>query len=174
MCDLLGMHEPGADGSDESLPLEGPVPEGHQYVASGAGFPDAEIPRLGRRVGRIGEHAHRSSEGGLDLLERDTVLLALLGVSRVPVEARDGFAHRDSLADVCTNVHTIRRAQWSVPDPSVALASQAIVTFWWRSFLEDATPPPAPPQRRGVVRARALRKRKCRECPGMRTPGLVS
>jgi len=93
MGDLLAVHEPSADGADESLLLEAPVGEGDQDVTAGGRFPDAQIPRLEPRVGRIGKDAHRRSEGGLDLIDFQAVLLALLAISRVPVETRERFAH---------------------------------------------------------------------------------
>jgi len=48
MLDLLGVHEPGADGADKSLLTESPVRESDEDVAAGGRCPDAEIACLDR------------------------------------------------------------------------------------------------------------------------------
>jgi hypothetical protein len=106
MLNLLGVHEPGTNGANESLSPNGPISEGDKDVVTDGRFSDPEISRLDRRVYRIGIYADGPTQGGFDLLERHTVLLTLLTVSVVPVETRKRIAHLGILAYVCTNVHT--------------------------------------------------------------------
>jgi len=93
MLNLLGVHKPGTDGSDQSLLSEGSISEGDEHVPTGCRGADAEIARLGSRVGGIGDHVQRSAKHRFDLIERDTVLLTFLAVSIVPVEASQRVGH---------------------------------------------------------------------------------
>ena len=109
MLNLLGMHKPGADGADQSLLPNRPIGEGDEHVTAGGRCADTEIARLDRRVGGIGNYAQRPAQRRFILIERNTVLLAFLAVSLVPVEAGARVRHfggASSCMDKCPYVQS--------------------------------------------------------------------
>src|ERR1700685_2595815 len=82
----------------------------HKHVPTRGAEPDAQVSRLVRGVCGIWKHPQRPTpEYVFDLLNRDTMLEALIAVSVIPFEPGNCLRHYSILDYVCTNVHTQRR-----------------------------------------------------------------
>ena len=89
MADLLGVHEPGTDGTQQGGVGDLAQGEGDQQVAICWGATDGEKARFGRRMGGIGVDIRRCGQGCFDIGLGDAVLAAFWPVAGIPVETRD-------------------------------------------------------------------------------------